>query len=70
LSGSAVESLFSYEKFAAGGKLDSVNYTTAQAAHLVKQVSASHHSGASYMVEKLSFIETPLQRKHYQHHKC
>jgi len=29
LSGSAVESLLSQYKFAAGGKLDSVNYTTA-----------------------------------------
>ena len=70
LSGSAVEGLFSQYKFAAGGKLDSVNSTTAQAAHLVKQVSTSHQSGTSYRDEKLNFIETPLQRKSYQHHGC
>ena len=65
LSGSAVESLFSQYKFTAGGKLDSVNYTTARAAHLIKQCAASHHSGVSYRDEKLTIIETPLERKAY-----
>ena len=65
LSGSAVESLFSQYKFSAGGKLDSVNFTTARAAHLVKQCAASHHSGKSYRDESLSFIETPLQKTSY-----
>jgi len=65
LSGSAVESLFSHYKFTAGGKLDSVNYTTARAAHLIKQSAASHHSGVSYRDENLTFIETPLERKVY-----
>jgi len=65
LSGSAVESLFSQYKFTAGGKLDSVNYTTARAAHLIKQCASSHHSGTDYRDESLNFIETPLSRKHY-----
>ena len=56
LSGSAVESLFSQYKFTAGGKLDSVNYTTSRAAHLIKQCATSHHSGISYRDENLSFI--------------
>ena len=65
LSGSAVESLFSQYKFTAGEKLDSVNYNTARAAHLIKQCAASHHSGVNYRDENLTFIETPLERKVY-----
>lgn len=60
-----MESLFSQYKFTAGGKLDSVNYTTARAAHLIKQCAASHHSGVSYRDEKLTIVETPLERKAY-----
>jgi len=70
LSGSAVESLFSQYKFTAGGKLDSVNYTTSRAAHLIKQCATSHHSGVSYRDENLSFIEIPLQKKTYNHAKA
>lgn len=74
LSGSAVESLFSQYKFTAGGKLDSVNYTTSRAAHLIKQCATSHHSGVSYRDENLSFIETPLQKNYTiimpKKHKC
>ena len=40
---SAVETLFSQYKYNAGGKLDAVNYATARAASLVKQVVSSHH---------------------------
>lgn len=69
LSGSSVETLFSLYKFTAGGKLDSVNYTTSRAAHLIKQCAASHHSGTSYRDENLSFNETQLQRKTYNHTK-
>jgi len=69
LSGSAVESLFSQYKFSAGGKLDSVNYTTSRAAHLIKQCTAEHHSGTSYRDENLSFIETPIQKKVYNQQK-
>jgi len=65
LSGSSVESLFSQYKFNAGGKLDSVNFTTARAAHLVQQCATSHHSGKSYRDENLSFTEIPLQKKIY-----
>ena len=65
LSGSAVESLFSQYKFSAGGKLDAVNYATSQAAHLIKQCTAEHHSGRSYRDESLCFTETPLQKKSY-----
>ena len=43
-----MESLFSQYKFTAGGILDSVNYTTTRAAHLIKQCAVSHHSGVSY----------------------
>ena len=40
VSGSAVETLFSPYKYAAGGKLDSSNYATARAACLVKSAVA------------------------------
>ena len=63
LSGSAIESLFSQYKYCAGGKLDSVNYTTSRAAHLVKQVNADRHSGIGYRDENLTFIKIPLQKK-------
>jgi len=66
LSGSAVESLFSQYKYSAGGKLDSVNYTTSRAAHLIKQCTADHHSGSSY--DHLQFAELPLQKTHYNKH--
>jgi len=45
LSGSAIETLFSQFKHAAGGKLSAVNYETARAAHLLKHTVVSHHSG-------------------------
>ena len=63
-----MESIFSQYKFTGGGKLDSVNFTTARAAHLIKQCASSHHSGTGYRDETLNFIETPLQRRHYNHH--
>jgi len=58
-----MESLFSQFKFTAGGKLDSVNYTTACAAHLIKQCASSHHSGTHYRDESLNTIETPYKEK-------
>ena len=54
ISGSAVESLFSQYKHVAGGKLDSVNYTTARGAHLMKQIVSEHHSGAGYRDQTLN----------------
>lgn len=65
LSGSAVESLFSQYKHNSRGKLDSVNYTTARAAHLVKQSVSAHHSGKGYRDETLNKIEIPLRKKTY-----
>jgi len=65
LSGSAVESLFSQYKHNAGGKLDSANYSTARAAHLVKQCVTDHHSGKEYRDNSLSMIEIPLSKKKY-----
>ena len=65
LSGSAVESLFSQYKHNAGGKLDSANFSTARAAHLVKQCVTDHHSGKGYQDDTLSTIEIPLIKKKY-----
>ena len=65
LSGSAVESLFSQYKHAAGGKLDAVNYTTARAACLVRQSVAVHHSGKGYRDEALHTTEIPLKKTKY-----
>ena len=46
VSGSAVETLFSQYKYAAGGKLDASNYVTARDACLVcLAVGTGHHSG-------------------------
>ncbi|XP_065889322.1 uncharacterized protein [Dysidea avara] len=65
LSGSAVESLFSQYKHAAGEKLDAVNYTTARAACLVRQSVAVHHSGKGYCDEALHTTEIPLKKTKY-----
>lgn len=65
LSGSAVESLFSQYKYNAGGKLDSSNYITSRAAHLIKQTVATHHSGKGYRDKDLQIACMPLKRKQY-----
>ena len=65
LSGSSVESLFSQYKHSSGGKLDSVNYVTSRAAHLVKQSVSTHHSGKQYRDELLDTVEIPLHKKKY-----
>ena len=65
ISGSAVESLFSQYKHIAGGKLDSVNYTTARGAHLMKQIVSEHHSGANYRDQNISIAELGLKKKVY-----
>ena len=59
LSGSSVESLFSQYKHSSGGKLDSVNYATSRAAHLVKQSVSTHHSGKEYRDQLLDTVEIP-----------
>ena len=45
LSGSAVESLFSQLKFTTAGKLEAVNFRTAQAASLTKRFNSSQRCG-------------------------
>ena len=65
ISGSAVESIFSQYKHIAGGKLDSVNFSTSRCAHLVQQCVAPHHSGKHCRDENASFIELPLVKKQY-----
>ena len=65
LSRSAVENLFSQYKRNAGGKLDSSNFSTDRAAHLVKQCVSGHHGGKAYRDEILSAIEMPLTKKQY-----
>ena len=63
--GSAVESLFSQFKYNAGGKLDACNYITARCAHLVQQISSSHHSGIGYRDETLTGTQLPIKKKSY-----
>ena len=65
LSGSAVETLFSQFKHTSGGKLSSVNYVTARAAHLIKHTVAYHHSSVSYRDVPLHLSDTMLQKKKY-----
>ena len=65
LFGSAVESLFSQYKHSAGEKLDSINYTAARAARLVRQLVATHRSGKGYQDENLHTTEITLKRKVY-----
>ena len=65
LSGSAVETLFSQFKHTAGGKLSSVNYSTARAAHLVKHSVAYHHSSISYRDVPLHLSDCVLEKKKY-----
>ena len=65
ISGSAIESLFSQYKHAAGGKLDSVNYTKAGGAHLMKQIVSGHHSGTAYHNQTISVSELGLKKKVY-----
>ena len=45
----------------AGGKLDSVNYSTARAAHLVKQTVITHHSKKVYGDENLNCNTSELR---------
>ena len=41
----------------AGGRLDSVNYSTARAAHLVKQTVTTHYSKKVHRDENLNILE-------------
>ena len=68
LSGSAVESLFSQLKFTTAGKLDAVNFRTAQAALLTKQAISTHHSAVGYRDGHLCVQSLPPTRKQYCKH--
>ena len=65
LSGSAVETLFSQFKHTTGGKLSSVSYVTARAAHLIKHSVAYHHSSVSYRDVPLHLSDGVLEKKKY-----
>ena len=69
LSGSAVETLFSQFKHTSGGKLSSLNYVTARAAHLIKHTVAYHHSSVSYRDVPLHLSDTMLQKMKYRQKK-
>ena len=55
-NGSAVETLFSQFKYAAGGKLDSVNYATAREAYLCKRDTHGHRVGKAVK----GYLNVPL----------
>ena len=61
ISGSAVETLFSQFKYSAGG----IVYSYSRAICLVKQVSASHHSGKEYRDGQLDIPDLPMTKKNY-----
>ncbi len=68
LSGSAVETLFSQFKYAAGGKLDASNYATSRAACLVKStIFTCHHSGKGYRDTAVHTQAPSLTKKKYNH---
>ena len=56
ISGSAVETLFSQYKYAAGGKLDSANYSTVRAVCMVCSIVTPHPSGKGYKDASISSI--------------
>ena len=61
-----VETLFGQYKYAAGGKLDASNYSTARAACQVKTAVSGHHSGKGYRDDHL-YTEPPmLEKKKYK----
>ena len=69
ISGSAVETLFSQFKYAAGGKLDASNYATARAACLIRSAVSVHHSAKGYRDTALATQAPPLEKKKYNRKK-
>jgi len=67
ISGSAVETLFSQYKYAAGGKLDAANYATVRAACMVRSIVTPHPSGKGYRDAAVSSTPVPLEKKKYNH---
>lgn len=65
ISGSAVESLFSQYKYAAGGKPNAANYASSRGANLIKQTISTHHSGKGHRDGHLSTATLPLKKKQY-----
>ena len=70
VSGSAVETLFSQFKYAAGGKLDAASYSTARAACLVQRaVAPTHYSGKGYRDMPLDTLVPNLEKEKYNRTK-
>ena len=65
VSGSAIETLFSQFKYAAGGKLDASNYATARVACLILSAVSVHHSAKGYRDAALATQAPPLEKKKY-----
>ena len=64
LNGSAVETLFSQFKFNAGGKLTSLNYTTAKRSLMLRRGIHGHHSSSAGYRDVPTYCEdVPLKRK-------
>ena len=69
ISGSAIETLFSQFKYAAGGKLDASNYATARAACLIRSAVSVHHSAKGYRDAAIATQPLPLEKKKYNRKK-
>ena len=69
ISGSAIETLFSQFKYAAGGKLDASNYATARAACLIRSAVSVHHSGKGYRDATIATQAPPLEKEKYNRKK-
>jgi hypothetical protein len=69
ISGSAIKTLFSQFKYAAGGKLDVSNYATARAACLIRSAVSVHHSAKGYRDAALATQPPPLEKKKYNRKK-
>ena len=63
LNGSAVETLFSQYKFAAGGKLTAISFSHAKRSVMLKRnVSGKHPLAKGYRDVALSTMSIPLKR--------
>lgn len=68
LNGSAIETFFSQLKYAAGGHLSSVNYSTARASILTRG-SVKHKQSGMYRGAPLYIRRHPLHKTSYRHGK-
>ena len=69
VSGSAIETLFSQFKYAAGGKLDASNYATARAACLIRSAVSVHHIAKGYRDAAIATQAPPLEKTKYNRKK-